>query len=56
MHNGHRKNHTLVVVRGDQFPRCRFCKDAAVFLLLESAPYIAHDIDFAGPSLEQANG
>jgi len=43
-------------VRGDVFPRCRFCKDAAVFILVESAPYIAHDLDFAGPSLELQEG
>ena len=55
VHDGHRKNHSVIVIRGDPFPRCRFCKDAAVFLLLEATPYIAHDLDFAGPEAEKAN-
>lgn len=54
IHNGHRKSHMVIVIRGDPFPRCRFCKDAAVFVLVESIPYIAHDLDFAGPAVEKA--
>ncbi len=44
----------VIVIRGDPFPRCRFCKDAAVFILVDSIPYIAHDLDFAGPAVEKA--
>lgn len=53
VHSSHRKKHTVIVIRGDPFPQCRFCKDAAVFMLVEAAPYIAHDLDFAGPELEK---
>lgn len=53
IHSGHRQNHTVIVIRGEQFPRCRFCKDATVFLLVEPTTYIAHDMDFAGPTLEK---
>jgi hypothetical protein len=56
VHSGHRKHHSVIAVRGDEFPRCRFCKDAAVFILVEIAPYIAHDLDFAGPSMELQEG
>ena len=48
IHKGHRKSHRVLVLRGDEFPPCRFCKDEAVFELAESAEYIAHDIDFSG--------
>ena len=54
IHTGHRKSHLVIAIRGDPFPRCRFCKNAAVFVLVESTPYIAHDLDFAGPAVEKA--
>ena len=54
VHSGHRKQHTVVVIRGDEFPPCRFCKDTAAFILVEGADYVAHDIDFAGLAKEQA--
>ncbi len=54
IHGGHRKSHTVIVIRGDPFPSCRFCKDEAVFILVDAIPYIAHDLDFAGPLAEQA--
>ena len=56
VHGGHRKDHSIVVVRGDEFPACRFCKDAVTFIPLETAPYVTHDLDFAGPRLERAEG
>ena len=54
VHSGHRQQHMVVVIRGDEFPPCRFCKDAAVFILVEGADYVAHDMDFAGLAAEQA--
>ena len=56
VHGGHRKNHSVLALRGDEFPRCRFCKNEAVFILIEGATYIAHDLDFAGPFLELQEG
>lgn len=53
IHNGHRKSHGVIVIRGELFPTCRFCKDAAVFVIVERIPYIAHDLDFAGPLVEK---
>lgn len=53
VHSSHRKSHTVIIIRGDPFPHCRFCKDAAVFMLVEATPYVAHDLDFAGPEEER---
>ena len=53
IHRGHRDDHNAIVIRGDEFPECRYCKNAARFMLLEQAEYIAHDIDFAGSPLEK---
>jgi hypothetical protein len=50
-HRGHRDDHNVIVVRGDEFPACRYCKSAPTFILEDAADYIAHDLDFAGTSL-----
>ena len=48
IHVQHRKSHRVIMIRGDDLPPCRFCKDQVAFELVEPAEYIAHDLDFAG--------
>jgi hypothetical protein len=54
IHRGHRRDHNVILLRGDDFPQCRFCKNEPLFLLVESAEYVAHDLDFAGLSAATA--
>jgi hypothetical protein len=37
----------LILTSGAQFPVCEACGEEARFRLLDSAPYIYHDSDFA---------
>jgi hypothetical protein len=48
VHVRHRKPHRVLMIQGDEFPPCRFCKQAVTFQLVEPSEYIAHDLDFAG--------
>ena len=56
IHNGHRHDHSLIVIKGDEFPPCRFCKDSTLFLLVETVEYVTHDLDFAGLSQFEKTG
>jgi hypothetical protein len=51
IHQGHRAQHEVLAVRGDEFPGCRVCKDAVRFYVSQVVPYITHDFDLAGPRL-----
>ncbi len=42
----HREAHEAVMLHGDAFPFCDFCKDRVRFRLVRTAPYIFHDEDF----------
>lgn len=48
IHRGHRRDHNVILLRGDEFPQCRFCKNDPLFMLIDGAEYVSHDIDFAG--------
>ena len=48
IHRSHRRDHSVTLLRGDEFPQCRFCKNEPLFVLVDAAEYFAHDIDFAG--------
>ena len=48
IHVQHRKSHRVIMIRGDDLPPCRFCKQEVTFQLVETSEYIAHDLDFAG--------
>jgi hypothetical protein len=37
----------LILTSGGRFPACEACGDEVRFRLLDTAPYIAHDKDFA---------
>lgn len=46
----HRKSHLAVIIRGEQLPSCRTCKDNVRFELVQMASHVTHDWDFAAPS------
>lgn len=44
----HRPPHQVLIIRGDELPSCRTCKQAVRFELVEAVSYVSHDLDFAG--------
>lgn len=52
VHLGHRGDHRVLIIRGDEFPGCRRCQQAVRFELVEGIDYAAHDWDLAGPNLQ----
>lgn len=50
-HDGHRADHNITAIRGEEFPACRKCKTLVSFSLVTAADYVSHDWDFAGPGL-----
>lgn len=50
-HHGHRAEHNITAIRGEEFPACRKCKTLVSFTLVSDADYVSHDWDFAGPGL-----
>jgi hypothetical protein len=51
VHEGHRAEHEVLAIRGDEFPFCRVCKSEVRFYVTQVIPYITHDFDLAGPRL-----
>jgi hypothetical protein len=49
-HRDHRPAHTAVLIKGEDFPHCRTCKDQVRFCMKYQAEHVRHDWDFAGPS------
>jgi hypothetical protein len=46
-HKGeHREPHTATLISGEPFPGCETCKEAVLYRLMRTAPYIFHDDDF----------
>jgi hypothetical protein len=41
-----------VVIKGDEFPRCRKCGGAVRFELWMQADYLSQDWDLSGPDFE----
>jgi hypothetical protein len=52
MHGGPREPHGVVVIKGDEFPRCRKCGGAVRFELWMQADYLSQDWDLSGPDFE----
>ena len=52
MHDGHRRDHYVTIIQGDEFPHCRVCRAKVRYQLASRANYAAHDWDFAGPRPE----
>jgi hypothetical protein len=50
-HKGHRPDHYVAIIRGEEFPVCRTCRGAVRFTLQTQADHVTADFDFAGPSL-----
>jgi hypothetical protein len=51
VHDGHRAEHKITAIRGEEFPACRKCKSLVTFTLVNEADYVSHDWDFAGPGI-----
>jgi hypothetical protein len=45
--SGHREDHDLILVRGEDFAACRSCKGNVQFTLKKQASHIRDDLDFA---------
>ena len=46
-HTDHRTGHKALLLQGEQFPRCAQCKDDVHFELIEAAPELDSDPNFA---------
>ncbi len=53
VHDGHRADHHITAIRGEEFPPCRRCKSLVTFSLVSEADYVSHDWEFAGPGLRR---
>jgi hypothetical protein len=49
VHDGHRSDHEVVAIRGEEFPECRFCRDGVRFYVARLVPHMMHDFDLTGP-------
>jgi hypothetical protein len=45
----HRDQHEVVIIRGEQLPSCRTCKQSVFFEVIRPVSHITHDWDFSGP-------
>ncbi len=53
LHVKHRADHEVLVIRGEEFPCCRTCKNAVRFRLIAPVDHVTHDWDFTGPALHE---
>jgi hypothetical protein len=56
VHQGHRKEHEVIAIRGEEFPLCRICNDEVRFRVVQVAPHMTHDFDLAGPRFKVSRG
>jgi len=48
VHDGHRQDHEVVAIRGEEFPLCRICQGNVQFHIAKVASHMTHDRDLAG--------
>jgi hypothetical protein len=46
----HRQPHQVIVIRGEELPSCRICRQAVRFELVHAISYVCDDMDFVGLS------
>ena len=51
-HQGHRKDHDVIMLTGETFPACRNCRRLVAFELMSPVEHVALDWDFTGPNLQ----
>ena len=51
VHIGHRADHEVIAIRGEEFPPCRLCGSEVVFHPAQPTAHMTHDFDLAGPSV-----
>ena len=47
-HFQHRPPRQGLIIRGEELPACRICKQAVRFAVVAAVSYVSHEIDFAG--------
>lgn len=56
VHDGHRAEHEVLAIRGEEFPSCRVCKENVRFYVGQPIPHMTHDFDLAGPRFSVRRG
>jgi hypothetical protein len=49
VHAGHRAEHEVVAIQGEEFPPCRVCTVEVRFYVAHLVPHMTHDFDLTGP-------
>lgn len=49
LHLDHRRQHDVIIIRGEEFPGCYGCGDEVRFYLVREIGHITNDFDLAGP-------
>jgi hypothetical protein len=56
VHIGHRPDHEVIALRGEEFPACRVCRTSVSFYPTQPITHMTHDFDLAGPSFQILGG
>ena len=56
VHIGHRPDHEVIAIRGEEFPPCRVCRADVTFYPIEAVTHMTHDFDLAGPCFRMIKG
>lgn len=52
VHAGHRRDHEVTAIQGEEFPLCRVCQGNVNFYPTHPASHLTRDFDLAGPVLQ----
>ena len=47
---GHRDAHLAVIIRGEELPTCRTCKEQVTYTVVQMTSHVTHDWDFTAPN------